>query len=145
MKLALRRTTWGARPADSAAMNGSTTAQMLDAAYLETLAKKIDMKARARSRARASRTRGGTVVPHHCRRERGMNAVVHPVETTRASASGVVVPGTGIAPAESRAPGFVLKPGHPNPGRAPPQAPVPHEFIPGFLTRNGQPGDELSA
>jgi gamma-glutamyltranspeptidase/glutathione hydrolase len=110
-----------------------TPAQMLDAAYLEERAKKIDMK-RSQNYETGIPQGGGTIYLTAAD-ERGM--MLSFIQSNYMGfGSGVVVPGTGIS-LQNRGAGFSLKPGHPNqvgPGKRPFQT-----IIPGFLTRNGQP------
>jgi len=110
-----------------------TTAQMLDAAYLESRAKSIDMKRTQEHRPGLPRA-GGTIYLTAAD-ERGM--MLSFIQSNYMGfGSGVVVPGTGIS-LQNRGAGFSLKAGHPNqvgPRKRPYQT-----IIPGFLTRNGQP------
>ena len=121
-----------AHVADPATMQ-VTPAQMLDAAYLESRAKTIDMKKTQQHKPGLPRA-GGTIYLTAAD-ERGM--MLSFIQSNYMGfGSGVVVPGTGIS-LQNRGAGFSLKPGHPNqvgPRKRPYQT-----IIPGFLTRNGQP------
>jgi gamma-glutamyltranspeptidase/glutathione hydrolase len=130
MKMALADTY--AHVTDPAAMV-VTPAQMLDAAYLETRAKKIDMKRTQEHKAEVPR--GGGTIYLATADERGM-MFSYIQSNYMGFGSGIVVPGTGIS-MQNRGAGFSLTPGHPNevgPRKRPFQT-----IIPGFLTRNGQP------
>jgi gamma-glutamyltranspeptidase / glutathione hydrolase len=130
MKMALADTY--AHVTDPAAML-VTPAQMLDPAYLETRAKKIDMKRTQEHEAEVPR--GGGTIYLATADERGM-MFSYIQSNYMGFGSGIVVPGTGIS-MQNRGAGFSLKPGHPNvvgPRKRPFQT-----IIPGFLTRNGQP------
>ena len=110
-----------------------STAQMLDAAYLASRAKAIDMK-KAGAPVSGIPDGGGTVYLTTAD-ERGM-MFSYIQSNYMGFGSGIVVPGTGIS-MQNRGAGFSLKEGHPNqvgPGKRPFQT-----IIPGFLTRGGQP------
>jgi gamma-glutamyltranspeptidase/glutathione hydrolase len=111
-----------------------TPAQMLDPAYLEGRAKKIDMK-RAQDHAAGEIPKAGGTIYLTAADEKGM--MLSFIQSNYMGfGSGVVVPGTGIS-LQNRGHGFSLKAGHPNqvgPRKRPFQT-----IIPGFLTRNGQP------
>ncbi len=110
-----------------------SNAELLDAAYLESRAKRIDPK-----RAQDHKTgipQGGGTVYLTAADERGM--MLSFIQSNYMGfGSGVVVPGTGIS-LQNRGHGFVLQPGHANevgPSKRPFQT-----IIPGFLTRDGRP------
>ena len=121
-----------AHVSDAATMR-VTPAQMLDASYLESRAKAIDMK-RAQDHKTGIPQGGGTVYLTTAD-ERGM-MFSYIQSNYMGFGSGIVVPGTGIS-LQNRGHGFTLQPGHANqvgPSKRPFQT-----IIPGFLTRNGDP------
>ena len=118
--------------ADPAAMQVSSQ-QMLDAGYLASRAKLIDMKRALHHEAGIPRD-GGTVYLTAADEKGMMLSFIQ--SNYMGFGSGVVVPGTGIS-LQNRGAGFSLKSGHPNqvgPRKRPFQT-----IIPGFLTRGGQP------
>jgi gamma-glutamyltranspeptidase/glutathione hydrolase len=108
-------------------------AQMLDAAYLKTRAKLIDMK-RAQDFGHGKPPSGGTVYLAAADASGMMVSMIQ--SNFNGFGSGVVVPGTGIS-LQNRGCGFVLTPGHPN-QVAPRKRPF-HTIIPGFVTKGGEP------
>jgi len=110
-----------------------TTAEMLDAGYLQERAKKIDMKRAGEHKA--GLPKGSATIYLTAADEKGM--MLSFIQSNYMGfGSGVVVPGTGIS-LQNRGAGFVLERGHANevgPAKRPFQT-----IIPGFLTRNGQP------
>ncbi len=106
---------------------------LLEAGYLESRAKAIDMK-KAQDHAPGEPREGGTI---YLTTADASGMMVSYIQSNyKGFGSGVVVPGTGIS-MQNRGAGFVLKPGHPNevgPGKRPFQT-----IIPGFLTRGGEP------
>ena len=121
---------------DSATMR-VTPAQMLDKGYLKERAKLIDMK-KAGTPSFGTPSKGGTVYLTAAD-ESGM-MVSYIQSNFSGFGSGVVVPDTGIS-LQNRGSGFSLRPGHAN-IVAPRKRPF-HTIIPGFLTKAGQPADEL--
>jgi gamma-glutamyltranspeptidase/glutathione hydrolase len=108
-------------------------AQMLDAAYLKSRAKLIDMK-RAQDFGHGKPPSGGTVYLAAADASGMMVSMIQ--SNFNGFGSGVVVPGTGIS-LQNRGCGFVLTPGHPN-QVAPRKRPF-HTIIPGFVTKGGEP------
>jgi gamma-glutamyltranspeptidase/glutathione hydrolase len=106
---------------------------LLEAGYLESRAKAIDMK-KAQDHAPGEPREGGTI---YLTTADASGMMVSYIQSNyKGFGSGIVVPGTGIS-MQNRGAGFVLKPGHPNevgPGKRPFQT-----IIPGFLTRGGEP------
>jgi gamma-glutamyltranspeptidase/glutathione hydrolase len=117
---------------DPASMRVST-AQMLDASYLQERAKMIDMR-RAQTFGAGSLARGGTIYLTTADAHGMMVSFIQ--SNYMGFGSGVVVPGTGVS-LQNRGHGFSLDPASPNvvaPGKRP-----FHTIIPGFLTRDGAP------
>jgi gamma-glutamyltranspeptidase/glutathione hydrolase len=119
--------------ADIDHMKRVTVEHLLDEAYLESRAKKIDMK-RTQEYATGLPRDGGTV--YLTTADAGGMMFSYIQSNYQGFGSGVVVPGTGIS-MQNRGYGFTLKRGHPNevgPRKRPFQT-----IIPGFLTRGGEP------
>jgi gamma-glutamyltranspeptidase / glutathione hydrolase len=107
--------------------------QMLDAAYLKSRAKLIDMK-RAQDFGHGTPPSGGTV---YLAASDAAGMMVSMIQSNfNGFGSGVVVPGTGIS-LQNRGSGFLLKAGHPN-QVAPRKRPF-HTIIPGFVMKGGEP------
>jgi gamma-glutamyltranspeptidase / glutathione hydrolase len=131
MKLAFADT--AAHAGDTAAMSRVKVADLLDAAYLDSRAKTIDMQ-RASAPAAGMPRSAGTV--YLATADAAGTMVSYIQSNYRGFGSGVVVPGTGIS-LHNRGEGFSLVTGHPNivaPGKRP-----LHTIIPGFITRDGAP------
>ena len=122
--------------ADPASME-VTVAQMLDAAYLGTRAKLIDMKKAQAFKAGNpgdSHRRGGTIYLTAADASGMMVSFIQ--SNYMGFGSGCVEPGFGIS-LQNRGHGFSLDPASPNvvaPGKRP-----FHTIIPAFLTQDGQP------
>ena len=119
--------------ADLEHMKRVTVEHLLDDAYLESRAKRIDMK-RTQEHPTGLPREGGTV--YLTAADAGGMMFSYIQSNYQGFGSGVVVPGTGIS-LQNRGFGFTLKPGHPNevgPRKRPFQT-----IIPGFLTRDAEP------
>jgi len=111
-----------------------TSAQLLDAGYLEGRAKLID-PARAQDFKHGEPKPGGTILL--CAADAAGNMVSLIQSQYQGFGSGVVIPGTGIA-MQNRGACFTLEPGHVNEvggGKRP-----YHTIIPGFVTRESASG-----
>jgi gamma-glutamyltranspeptidase / glutathione hydrolase len=131
MKLAFADT--AAHAGDATAMSRVKVADLLDATYLDSRAKTIDMQ-RASAPAAGMPRSAGTV--YLATADAAGTMVSYIQSNYRGFGSGVVVPGTGIS-LHNRGEGFSLVTGHPNivaPGKRP-----LHTIIPGFITRDGAP------
>ena len=112
-------------------------AELLDPAYLAARAKLIDLK-RAQNFNHGTPPKGGTIYLTAADASGMMVSFIQ--SNYMGFGSGVVVPGTGVS-LQNRAHTFTLQPGHPNqvgPGKRPFQT-----IIPGFVTKDGQGGDEF--
>ena len=107
--------------------------RLLDAAYLKSRAKLIDMN-RAQAFAAGMPPKGGTVYLTAADASGMMVSMIQ--SNYMGFGSGVVVPGTGIS-LQNRGATFVMREGHPN--RVGPRKRPYQTIIPGFVTRDGAP------
>ena len=107
--------------------------ELLQPAYLDARAKRIDMK-HAGEPTFGVPTEGGTV---YLTTADASGMMVSFIQSNYVGfGSGVVVPGTGIS-LQNRGKGFTLEAGHPN--QVGPRKRPYHTIIPAFVTRDGEP------
>ena len=111
--------------------------KLLNKNYLQERSKLIDRK-KAQPFAAGKPPQGGTVYLTAADASGMMVSMIQ--SNYMGFGSGVVVPGTGIS-LQNRGATFVMKEGHPN--RVGPKKRPYQTIIPGFVTKDGQAGDEL--